>query len=86
MEILVDNSKIRILKDMVFVIESQELKELSFCIIFRKIKWQHFQKKYKISLFGLFLSKFGQKLLSVSKSKLQKSEKANEPILRKTLN
>ena len=30
---------------MGFAMESQELKELSFCIVYRKIKCQHFQKK-----------------------------------------
>ena len=58
--ILVDNRKTRILPDIEFVMKNQELKELLFCVVFRKIKWQHFQEM-QISYFGLFLSKFGQK-------------------------
>ena len=45
--------------------ESQEFKKLSFCIVFRKNKRQHFKKKEaKNTVFGPFLSKFGQKEMS----------------------
>ena len=40
--------------------ERQESKELSFCIVFMKIKG-HFQEKAKYSIFGPFLLKFGKK-------------------------
>ena len=60
-KILVDNSKTRILPDMGFATESQELKEFSFWIVFRKIKWQYFLKNAKYPIFGAFKSIFGQK-------------------------
>ena len=41
--------------------ESQELKELSFCTVFRKNKRLNFQKNAKYPIFGAFLHKFGQK-------------------------
>ena len=78
---------------MRFAMESQELKELSFCIVFRKNKRLNFQKNAKYPIFGAFLHKFGQKWIfhknqatSFFYSPLtscKKSEKANEPILRK---
>ena len=45
--ILVDNFKTCILPDMQFVMESQEIKELSSCFVFRKTKWQNFFKNAK---------------------------------------
>ena len=41
--ILVDNSRTRILSDRSFAMKSQELKEFSFCNVFRKINLQHLQ-------------------------------------------
>ena len=76
--------------------ESQELKELSFGIAFRKIKSQ-FQKNAKYPIFGPFLPKFGQKwifyknwALSLSSiyshvTSCKISDKTNEPIQRKIL-
>ena len=59
--ILGNNSRTRILSDIRFLMESQESKEFSFCIVFRKNQWQNFQKNVKYSILGLFLAKFGQK-------------------------
>ena len=44
---------------MGFAEESQELKVLSFGIVFRKIKLQYFQKDSKGPIFGYFSPKFG---------------------------
>ena len=46
---------------MEFVMESQELKELSFCIFFRKDKLQNFQQNAKYPILGTLLPKFGEK-------------------------
>ena len=56
----------RILPDMGFAMESQELKELSFCVIFRKNKWQqNFQKNAKcLTFFGPFNPNLGKNELS----------------------
>ena len=50
-DILVDNSRTRILPDIGSVVESQEVKELSLWTVLGKIKWQHFQKKKRNTLF-----------------------------------
>ena len=82
---------------MEFRMESQELKEPSFAIVFRKNKSQYFQNKVKCSFFWLFLPKFRQKWIFQRNwvlshfifysplTSCKKSEKTNEPILRKTL-
>ena len=57
--ILGDNSRTRILQDMGFVMESKELKELSFCITLRKKYDKIFNPPPPI--FGPFLPKFGEK-------------------------
>ena len=52
--------------------KSQELKELSFCIVFRKNNWQKFQKKCQVpyfwTLFAQILAKmnFPKKLAFVT--------------------
>ena len=43
--ILVDNYRKNLLPDIGFAMEIQELKELSFCIVYTKIKCQNFHKK-----------------------------------------
>ena len=43
--ILVDNYRKNVLPDMGFAMEIQELKELSFCIVYTKIKCQNFHTK-----------------------------------------
>ena len=43
--ILVDNYRKNVLPDMGFAMEIQELKELSFCIVYTKIKSQNFHTK-----------------------------------------
>ena len=53
--ILVDNRKTRILSDIEFVMKNQELKELLFCVVFRKIKWQHFQEMQISYFWTLFV-------------------------------
>ena len=59
--ILGNNSRARILPDMEFVMESQESKEISFCIVFRKNKRQNFFKKIHNTLFlGLFCPNLGK--------------------------
>ena len=45
--ILGNNSKTSILPDMRFAMESQQLKELSFRVVFKRKKWQNFQKNVK---------------------------------------
>ena len=68
--ILGNNSRTRILPDMGFAMESQELK--GFYIVFRKNKWQNIQKNEKISYFWALCTKiwtkmnFPQKLGSVT--------------------
>ena len=47
---------------MGFAMESQELKELPICIVFRKIKY-HFQKTYKIPYFGALFAKIRAKTI-----------------------
>ena len=78
--------------------ESQELKELSFSIVFRKNKWQSFQKKIQNTLFwGPFCSNLDKNgfstktahrhfLVSISPlTSCNRSEKTNELIQKKTL-
>ena len=68
--ILGNNSRTRILPDMGFAMESQELK--GFYVVFRKNKWQNIQKNEKISYFWALCTKiwtkmnFPQKLGSVT--------------------
>ena len=58
--ILGNNSRIRILPGMAFVMESPELKEPLLYIVFRKNKWQIFLKNEQNTLFlWSFLPKFG---------------------------
>ena len=79
--------------------ESQEFKKLSFCIVFRKNKRQHFKKKkQKIPCFWtLFIQIWAKR--NVHKNRVpslfsiysfltscKKSEKTNEPILSKPTN
>ena len=52
----------RILPDMGFAMESQESKELLSDIVFRKRKWQNFQKQCKISYFGGLLAQIWAKI------------------------
>ena len=93
---LADNSKTRILRNKGFAMESQNLKELSFCIVFRKMKWQNFQKNAKYPTLGPFCPNLGKNEFSrkivlchvlasiVSPlTSCTKSEKTNEPIVRK---
>ena len=47
---------------MGLAMESQELKELPICIVFRKIKY-HFQKTYKIPYFGAPFAKIRAKTI-----------------------
>ena len=61
--ILGNNSRTRIWPDMGFATESQKLKELSFCIVLRKNKWQNFQKNAKYPFSEPFFPKFRQKLI-----------------------
>ena len=77
--------------------ESQESKELPFCIVFGKNKYNFFKKSGIYPIFGPFLPKFGQKwifhinrapsLFSIYSplTSCKKSEKSNEAIPRKTL-
>ena len=46
-----------------FLMESEKLKELSFCIVSGKSKWQYFQKNAK---YRVFFPNFPQKLGSVT--------------------
>ena len=54
------NSRTAILPDMRFVMESQELKELSFSIVLGK-KLTKFSKDAKYPILGPFMFKFRQK-------------------------
>ena len=62
MTIFDNNCKTRILPDMEFFMESQELKKLPFCIVFTKNN-KIFKKKKngQYTIFRQFLPKFGQK-------------------------
>ena len=68
--ILGNNSRTRILPDMGFAIKSQELKELSFCINFRKNKRQKFSKKCKIPHFWAIFAQIWVKLNCFTKIEL----------------
>ena len=60
--ILGNNSTTRILLDMGFAMESQELKNFHFALLLGKTNDWIYKKKYaKYSIFGHFLPKFGQK-------------------------
>ena len=75
---IMDNHfRTRILPDIVFAMESQESKELSFCIVFKNRNFS--------ALFVQIWAKlnFPQKL---SSNTFQHPEKTNETILRKILN
>lgn len=82
--IFVNNSQTRILPEMGFTMESQVLKELSFCLIFIS-NGNNFKKKKKMQNIQIWAKiKFTQKSGSIIFSILQK--KTNELILRKALN
>ena len=75
--ILGNNSKTRNLPDIGFAMESQESKQLSFCIVFSRNKWQNFEKKAKYPISGPFSPKFWQKWIftEVSLCHMQKVRK-----------
>ena len=91
--ILGNNSRTKILPDIGFAMESQESKDLSFCIDFRKKRWQHFQKNAKYHISGTFLLKFGENWIFhknlapslfsnyIPLTSCKKSQKTNGPIL-----
>ena len=68
--ILGNNSRTRILPDMGFAIKSQELKELSFYIVFRKNRRQKFSKKCKIPHFWAIFAQIWVKLNFFTKFEL----------------